>query len=218
MEDNRIGNAFLHSARFRAVLISSGSLFINIAYAFYNGVLGIMDGSVWFLNMSVYYIVLSVMRYAALMTERKAKRRQEDVSEEFAAFFTGIMLILLGLILSGVVCYSTMVEVAKGHGTIVMIVLAAYTFYKVPAAIVNLVKVKAHHSPLMTALRDISCADAAASVLSLQRSMLASFEGMETEGIRMMNRVTGAFVCGVVLILGIFLCVRYRKTTADIIK
>lgn len=210
-EGNRVLSAFMKNTRSRTVLIASGSLVINIAFALYNCVLGIMDGSIWFLNLCVYYAILSGMRFRCVMTERRVRHGNETASEEVAAFFAGIMLIIMSLVLSGVICYSTIAEVAVAHGLIVMIIIAMYTFYKNIIAIRNLIRVRKDGSPLMVTLRDISCADAAVSVLSLQRSMLVSFEGMDAAEMKMMNCVTGAFVCAVVLALGVFLCIRYRK-------
>ena len=54
-------------------------------------------------------------------------------------------------------------------------------------------------------------ADAAASLLSLQRSMLVSFPGMEEAAARQMNLLAGTAGCLFILILGVGLLVRARK-------
>lgn len=82
-----------------------------------------------------------------------------------------------------------------------MISIAAYTFCKVIIAIVNAVKIAKHKSPLLATIRNITCADAAASILSLQRSMLVSFKGMSNSDIILMNTLTGVFICLFVFML-----------------
>ena len=194
---------FLHNRERRVLLTASASLGLNIGYAVYNGVLGVAGRSVWFLVLCAYYILLSVMRYAAVSCAQKRRRGVKAVSGLFVMRFTGGMLTVLGLVLAVSVYYSIQNEVAVKNGTIVMITIATYTFCKVTLAFVNAAKAAKHRSPLLTALRNIGCADAAASVLSLQRAMLVSFEGMTPSEIRVMNAATGAAVCLYILILGV---------------
>ena len=64
-ENTCLGDIVYDSKR-RILLMSAASLAINAAYAIYNGVLGFIYGSLWFLTLSAYYIILSVMRFAAV--------------------------------------------------------------------------------------------------------------------------------------------------------
>lgn len=182
----------------RFLLISVLSLVLNIAYALYNGALGFLYSSLWFLTLSAYYIILSVMRFAAVFCGIRGTR-----TEEFVMRFTGVMLIILSFVLAGSVYYSIRFEVARPGGTIVMITIATYTFYKVIAAFIKAAKTVKRRIFLFTALRSIACADAAASVLSLQRSMLVSFEGMSASKIRLMNTLTGIGVCLFIFVSGV---------------
>lgn len=86
---------------------------------------------------------------------------------------------------------------------IIMIAIAAFTTVKTTIAIVNIVKIKNIGNPIWVAIRNISCADAAGSILTMQRSMLASFGGMDIGTIRLMNMLTGIGICIIVFFLGI---------------
>ncbi len=207
IRNHNIVNGILHNRNHRVVLAAAASFALNVGYAIYNGVLGLLYGSLWFLSLCAYYIILSVMRFAAVSYGRKNRLKGERQSEVFVMRFTGVMLMLLSLVLSASVSYSLSHEVEKANGTIVMITIATYTFYKVILAFVNAVKTAKHHVPLLTTIRNISCADAAASVLSLQRSMLVSFEGKSLSGIKRMNTVTGIFVCLFVFGLGLIMTI-----------
>ena len=61
---------------------------------------------------------------------------------------------------------------------------------------------------LFDVLSTITYAEVAASVLTLQRSMLVSFGQMEKEQIYTMNALTGAGVCLFILILGVGMIVK----------
>ena len=88
---------------------------------------------------------------------------------------------------------------------IVMIAMAAYTFTKITLATIKLIKARCSTSATLIALRNISFADAFVSIFALQRSMLASFEGMTEAEIAIMNATLGSAVCVIVFLLGLHL-------------
>ena len=92
-----------------------------------------------------------------------------------------------------------------------MITIATYTFGKITLAIRRAIKQRTNPSPLLVTIRSIGYAEAAASVLTLQRSMLASFGAMDATKARILNAATGAAVCGFVLVLGIALLTKERR-------
>lgn len=123
------------------------------------------------------------------------------------------MLIVMSFVLSGVVYLSVTNTVAVKHQEIIMITIATYTFYKVVLAIVNTVKIRKENSLLLSTIRNIGCADAAVSMLSLQRSMLVSFGEMERSKIYIMNALTGAGVLIIILAFGISMIIKSSKKT-----
>ena len=199
---NRYGRELLESPRSRILAAEGLGLILNIIFALYNGVLGIFYSSIWFAALCVYYIILSVMRYAAIRWEKK-NAVMGGMTELSVMRLSGAMLIVLSVVLAVTNLISMKNNIEIRYSTVVMISIAAYTTFKVTLAIVNAVKVKKRKSYLLTALRNIGCADAAASVLSLQRSMLVSFDGMSRSEIQLMNILTGAAVFVFVMIVGI---------------
>ena len=184
------------------------SVAANIAFAAYQGVLGFVLHSWWFITLSVYYVLLSVMRFAIL------RMPQDQASGGFVRRFTGIMLMVLAWCLSGTVILCTMKERGVRHHEIVMITLALYAFIKVTLGIMNLVKAARHASSAWVCLRNISLADALVSICSLQRSMLVSFGDMAQADIVLFNVLTGSGVCLIVFILGLNLTGGKRITMA----
>ncbi|MGN1082713.1 MAG: hypothetical protein ACI4SJ_04130 [Candidatus Avispirillum sp.] len=203
--------SFIKDGERRLSLFAHSGLAVSAVYAVYNGIIGIIYASYWFLVMCAYYLVLSLMRAAVLRCMYLDRAESRAKWKNFAMKFTGAMLILLSIVLAYAVYYSAFHGIARANGTIVMITIATYTFYKAVAAAVGTVKTAKRRTPHPFALRMISCADAAASMLSLQRSMLVSFEGMKPEKITVMNTVFGSAVCIFIFVSGLAAILRKQK-------
>lgn len=214
-EKNRTLSIVRYNKQKRLMLFTLLSLLINIIYALYNGVLGIVYGSFWFVTMFAYYLLLSVMRFGAVICSRKKSKNKG--SQKFVVRFTGIMLVLLSLVLAGVNYYVSQKNTAVKQDKIIMISIAAFTFYKVTVAIVNFVKTSKRNVLLEKTVRNISVADALVSVYSLQRSMLVSFNGMTQGEIKLMNILTGTGVFIIVFLLGVaMICGFFSKSKKKI--
>lgn len=197
-------------SRYRVIFFAGISLTVNILYALGNLALGIYEQSYWFITAGAYYAILSVMRYSAVLFEKKNRSDNLD-TERFVQKFSGVMLIGLSFVLAGSVYLSVRFDVASSIHEIIMITIAAYTFTKATLAIINAVKVRKRNSPLLETLRNITLADASVSVFSMQRSMLVSFDGMTAGDIKLMNTLTGIGVCLIVFALGVFMIRRDKN-------
>ncbi len=207
VKKNSFGAHFLEDYRFRTILTTMPSFMINVAYTIYNGVIGIMNQSSWFITMAVYYSLLGIMRYCAVHTERKISRLEDHKlirNKELAVIKTdGILLLLLNLALSGVVLLTIAEGTAKAYSDIMAISIAAYTFYKIIMAVIHMVKVRKMESPILITIRNIGVADALVSMLTLQMTMLVSFQGTDSLDMNRMNGITGLAVCLLISALGI---------------
>lgn len=207
VKKNSFGAHFLEDYRFRTILTTMPSFMINVAYTIYNGVIGIMNQSSWFITMAVYYSLLGIMRYCAVHTERKISRLEDHElirKKELAVIkIDGILLLLLNLALSGVVLLTIAEGTAKAYSDIMAISIAAYTFYKIIMAVINMVKVRKMESPILITIRNIGVADALVSMLTLQMTMLVSFQGTDSLDMNRMNGITGLAVCLLISALGI---------------
>lgn len=201
------GAQFLEDYTFRTILTTMPSFIINVAYTVYNGVIGIVNQSSWFITMAVYYSLLGVMRYHAVNAGRKISRMKNQKlirKKELAVIKTdGLLLLLLNLALSGVVLLTIAKGRAKAYSEIMAISIAAYTFYKTTMAVINMVKVRKMQSPILITIRNIGVADALVSMLTLQTTMLASFQNTSNLDVNRMNALTGMAVCILIALLGI---------------
>lgn len=120
----------------------------------------------------------------------------------------GILLLALNFALTGVILLTIAQDTAKRYSEVVVISIAIYTFYKIIMAVANMVKVRKTRSPVLIAIRNIGTADALVSMLTLQATMLASFQGKGGLDANRMNAVTGMVVCVLILALGVSM-IRY---------
>ena len=170
------------------------SLIFNVLFGVYHLVFGVVSSSWWLLTLGTYYLILSIVRFAVLISKSR---------EGFITKFTGGMLITLSIPLAGTVILSLVRD--RGHQLpmVLMIAMAAYSFTKMTLATIQLVKSRRNASAAHITLRNISFADAFVSIFALQRSMLVSFEGMTETEILIMNALLGVAVCVIVFLLGL---------------
>lgn len=199
VEKSKIGYRYINDKRYRVLFCATVSFSINITYAVYNALLGYFSDTNRFIVLGIYYFVLSIMRLVAVLYERKSKKKKELRVMRFS----GVMLIELSSILGAMVWFDAKESMATSYHEIVMITIALYTFTKLTLAIINAVKARKVNSPVITTIRNISCADAAASIISLQRSMFVTFSGTPEKDIFIMNLCTGLAAFGFVFVLGI---------------
>lgn len=190
----------------RALRTAGLSLVCNLAYALYHGALGVLALSWWFAALAGYYAILSVARFSVLLSSRR--RGGRDMEPGSAGRAAGLLLMLLSAALGGSVLLTLTDHTEAPRNTIVMITIAAYTFTKLTLAVVNSVRACRRRSALLRALRGVSCADAAASLLALQRAMLATFPGMSPREVLWMNGGTGGAVCLFIFAAGAVLAQR----------
>ena len=169
------------------------SLVFNILYCTYHIVFGVVTASWWFLTISIYYAVLSIIRFVVL---------RHRGNNGLLVRFTGAMLIVLSVCLVGTVILAFVKDRGTVFPLIAMLAIATYTFTKITLATIKWIKARKSTSVKRLALRNISFANAFVSIYSLQRSMLVSFEGMAKTEIRIMNLATGSTVCIIVFLLG----------------
>lgn len=207
----KLGTRIVRDPRFRMVFMAAIGFVVNLLYALYHGILGALNLSLWFLTMCAYYTVLGTMRLSAVLCAYKNGSAASGDTEYFVMRLSGFFLMLLSFVLTGVIYISLSQNIAAKYSEILMITIATYTFYKVTMAIVKAVKQRKDPSALLAVIRSIGYAEAAGSLLTLQRSMLVSFEGMSAANMHCMNALTGAAVCLFVLTLGIFMTIRGKR-------
>ena len=204
-----LGLRLMEDNRYRVIVKSVLSLVFNLLFAFYNGILGVLSSSLIFIASSVYYLLLSAMRFSAVLLNEKGKSQNDGL----IASIVGVMLIVLSVVFHMMVVVSMKDNTATLYGTITMIAIATFTFTKITMSVITAVKHKGEHSKLFKAVNAIRYSEVAVSLLTMQQSMLVSFEGADEKASVILNACTGAGVCFFILILGMITLKNSRKET-----
>lgn len=198
---------------FRTAVFFLISFAINVGFAVFNGVMGIVTRSVWYGIMSCYYIFLSALRGGLLAGGRKIKKLAGDDGRALNIYqlklyrLCGISLFVLELALAAAVTLMILSERPTAYSEIMAITCAAYTFYKITFAIINIRKAGKLRDPVLQSYRNINLTDAAVSLLSLQVTLVAVFSDEQTINMNALNAVTGFVVCALTIVLGALMIV-----------
>ena len=209
----KVGEKFLTDARFRAGVSLYRGFFINLLYIVLKLVSGIVYRSAWFIALAVYYILLAVMRF--LLVRRL--HIQDEIAELRCYRLCGIMLLIMNQALTGIVVF--MVQQKKGfaYPGYLIYAMAAYSFYAVTVAVINIVKTRKQKSPILSAAKAINFVAALVSLLSLTTAMLSRFGGEANADFdRTMTAAVGGAVCTVVIGMAIYMIGRANKNLKSI--
>lgn len=194
------------------------SLCLTVAFAVMNAVIAIRDRTLWHGAVAIYYVLLIAFRAATIVAVRIGKRRFRDDGAAYANWQNKIYLgcgAFLALIeIATCVAVTEMVLHGKPvrNGQIFAIANAAYTFYKITMAIVNLVKAKKYSDPAMQALRNLNFADACTSMVSLTVLMLSTFSEEENGTFFIaMKACVGFAACAAILAVATVMIIRGAK-------
>ena len=89
---------------FRTIVTALISFTMSIAYAVFNGALGITVGSIWFGALAAYYVLLALMRGGLLLYHRRKKDFDSDSLVRARNYKRcGILLLILNAALSSAI-------------------------------------------------------------------------------------------------------------------
>ena len=82
---NRVAKALATNGRLRTVATTLPGMGLNLVYAVFNGVVGIVSLSAWYGSLSAYYLLLCVMRFSAVSHARRTyalRARGDDQGDQ----------------------------------------------------------------------------------------------------------------------------------------
>lgn len=206
--------------RMRTILFAVPGMVSNIIFAAFNGMVGITSHSAWFGTLSAYYILLSIMRAGIVRQERRiaaVKEKQEHMRRELLVYRrNSVLFIFMAIVLVGAVILLLNSQGGKHYPGFTIYAVAAYAFYKIIMSTIQVIRVGKRKSPLLSITRKIGYIDACVSILTLQTAMFASFADGEEEFAKLMNGITGAVLCVMVLGLGIHGICSYNKMKREL--
>lgn len=168
--ENRHVKRYRTDLDFRLRLRLTVSLGVNLCYSVYKAALGLLLGSVWFGAMAAYYLVLSEARFLLLrggtgsLLAGYKKRR-------FCGWLLAVMTVPIA-VTGAVSVYTGGATEYPGH---LIFAAAAYTFYSLTMAIVNICRFRSAGSPVYSAANALALMTALVSMFFLQGAMFLAF-------------------------------------------
>lgn len=206
MKKNTISRYF-KDKEYRTIVAAFFSFVISLAFAVYNGYLGLRLGSVWNGGVCVYYLLLMSVRGIIVYTEKKNRSAESIIKttkRRKTFILTSVLLFVINLALITPVAMMAMFKKEVNMGTIPAIAMAAYTTYKIIAASVNYSKYRKHDNLSVRQIRHIGLIDALVSVLTLQNTLITvNGNGSVSEKIFILSAVTSGVVIGLILAINV---------------
>ncbi|MCR4676551.1 MAG: hypothetical protein K5634_04910 [Sphaerochaetaceae bacterium] len=202
---------WLSNYNFKTYASSLFSFAVDIAFIFYNLYTGFKYDSLWHKSVSLYYIILFLIRGTIILTKRFSKRTNYSKNQNRAMVITSILMFLLNLSLAGPV-------IAMLHGyryftlsLIPVIGIAAYTFYKNIMAIIHVIKARKTEDPLVLRLRAATLMDALFSILVLQNSMIMVIDGAVEGNMLKLSVATTLIISALIIGISILILIDTGK-------
>jgi len=199
----------------KTLVFSSFSLVLTLAFVAVNLFGAITSGLIWYYALSAYYFVLLAFRGGILFADFKCRKKFTDDEAALGNakrriyLAGGCVLLALEIAMAVAVTKTVLSRRVAATDEITAIANAAYTFYKMTMAIVNLVRAKRFSDPVVQALRNVNFADACMAIASLTVVMLSVFGGADGDSFFVaMKACAGFAACAVTIALAVIMIVK----------
>ena len=206
LQSHKFTNKVLDDYGYRTVVFAVISFIINIAYISLILVMAIMSKTAWYFTITAYYIVLAFMKGNVFYSKRKYGT---EVKQARALRFSGIMFVIMTIVFSGVIVLIYKANHYFEYAGILIYAVAAFTFYKLTLAILNIFKARKQDDLYIENIRNINLASALISIIMLQVAMFQAFSPEHNLGFA--NALTGAGVSAIILVLGVLMIIKSNK-------
>lgn len=171
--------------------------------------------SAWICAPAFYYMILSVAKALVLLKGRKNAPDETESEKRYREWkvygLSGLMLSLTTLTLQGVIILIVKDGSVFAYGGTLIFAVASYDFYRLIYSAVYMIKMRRRHTPIVVSAKTISFSASLTAMLTLQAAMFTTFSDMDIRLQKMMNIITGTFVCAILITCGTAMIRRARK-------
>lgn len=212
-EENKYTRVWFENHRLRINVILCGNVLWNGGYGVLQLCLGAYHGSDWFYAAGTYYLLLALIRFFLVRHTLRCEPGKEQRKEHRYYRGCGWALLLMNIALSGMIFFTIRENRVTEHHEITTIAMASYTFTALTLAVVNLFRYRKYHSPVISAVRAVSLTAACVSMLSLENTMLATFDSgeMADRTRRLFLSLSGGAISFLIVAIAIYMIANANK-------
>ncbi len=196
------------------ILITKFNLAVATFFHFIYGILklgtGIYYMSWWFIIFAVYYLVLCLMKLS-IVKDIKNEIGQNLNNEYKKLKLTGIILLFLNLILSGMIILIIKQNQEITYAGFIIYLVAIYDFYLIITAIINVIKYRKDKRPILAASKCVNLTVAMISMISLEVAMVSQFGTNDSEFKMITTSIMGFVACLINTAMSIFMIIRANE-------
>ncbi|MBQ8280236.1 MAG: hypothetical protein IJZ23_10375 [Roseburia sp.] len=219
LHSNKYTHRLLTDKEMRVWFFAYVGLIVNVCFAVFKVVMGYMYDSAWLYAMAGYHTLSSVMVFVLVYRDKKGKNASEEtrlIRGLHSYEMCGWLMILMNTAISVIVFMVVFKKQTISYPGVMIYAIAAYSFYCLTMAIINLVKYRRQNNPVFSAIKRIGLAKALVSIFTMQVAMLTQFGGSDEVLKRVFNLATGSAVCALIMALAVFMLLGVRKDYKEV--
>ncbi len=204
---------YLEDFQFKSLISLIMSFSFDVFYALMQGVFAILGKSIWYGALSIYYMVLYLIRggilYKSIKYSRLENEREIEIAKAKSYRNCGIYLLFLVHALSGAIVQIVLHDQGYKYAGFMIYAMAFYVFYKFIYSIVKIFKAKRRKDLTTQSIINLNLSDSLVSLLALQTAMFQAFGGNLNSSI--FNAITGGCVVAVLIIMSSIMIYKGQK-------
>ena len=214
-------NKKVHSNKYTNRLITDRDLknninlfsgtFFNMIYGIFKFITGFIYNSIWFGATGVYYLILGMMKLSLTKHVIKKSNNNKQLKQYKNI---GILMFLLNSAMVGMIILMIRDGASAIYPGFIIYAQAAYTFYILTFAIINIIKYRKDNSPIIAASKSINLAGAVMSLFILQVAMINEFGGSDSFKL-IINTITGTITSFITIGIAIFMLINSKNKNVN---
>ena len=185
------------------------SVAVNIAYIFIKLITGILYRSEWLIAFALYYVLLTGIRMSLVNYIRRSEIKSDPAAEYRRLRLTGMLLIPMTIALSIIVARMIVFSESADYPGVLIYGMAAYVFYAVILAVINMFRSRKHGSPVLSGVKAVNLTAALVALLGLEAAMLSRFGDGDDSAFRpTMLGISGLIVSVFILGMSVYMIIR----------
>lgn len=162
----------IKNKEYRFKIMFNISMIITLFFAIYNFIMGLIYNYIWNISVSIYYLLLTLIRiYIEIIYLKKKDNKVHHIIQS-------IVLLLINISLLLPISLLVLNQKQVNNNSIMAITVATYTTYKIINSVLNYKKAQNENNTIKI-IRTISLLDALFAILNLQNTLVVTFGQIE---------------------------------------